>query len=169
MLPQVIEKVPKFPLQSVNYTEAQSITAFHERNKWLNAINSVNEERVEDSIKARVSWSGYHSNQVSSIPVKSICTLLPLLHENINSMAVVGHTFNIIKQILLKSNPNQCPVITADQPVYALCKQVQWLYPDQYGGDKLVMMMGALHIEVAYLSTIGDWLEGSGWTDRHPS
>ena len=27
------------------------------------------------------------------------------------------------------------------------------------------MMMGALHIEMAYLSVIGDWLEGSGWTD----
>ena len=114
VLPQVIEKVPEFPLQSVNYTEAQSITAFHERDKWLNAINSLNEERVEDSIKARVSWSGYHSNQVSSIPVKSIWTLLPLLHENINSMAMVRHTFNIIKQILLKINPSQCPVITAD-------------------------------------------------------
>ena len=100
VLPQVIKKVPEFALQSVNYTEAQSINAFHERSKWLNAINSLNEERVEDSIKARVSWSGYHANQVNSVPVKSIWTLMALLHENINSMAMVRHTFNIIKQIL---------------------------------------------------------------------
>ena len=99
---------------------------------------------------------------MSSVPVKSIRTLLPLLHENINSMTMVQHTFNIIKQILLKINPSQCPLITSDQPVYALCKQLQWLYPDHCGGDKLVMMIGALHIETAYLSATGDLQEGSG-------
>ena len=26
-------------------------------------------------------------------------------------------------------------------------------------------MMGPLHIEMAFTSTIGDWLDGSGWTD----
>ena len=28
-----------------------------------------------------------------------------------------------------------------------------------------MMMMGPLHIEMAFLNTLGDWLEGSGWTD----
>ncbi|KAH3740892.1 hypothetical protein DPMN_047609 [Dreissena polymorpha] len=27
-----------------------------------------------------------------------------------------------------------------------------------------VVMFGALHIEIAALKTIGDWLENSGWT-----
>ena len=26
-------------------------------------------------------------------------------------------------------------------------------------------MMGGLHIEMAYLKAVGQWLEGSGWTD----
>ena len=56
-------------------------------------------------------------------------------------------------------------MITADQPVYTLGKQIQWLYPDQYGEDKLAMMMGALHVEMFFLNAIGDWLEGSGWAD----
>jgi hypothetical protein len=40
---------------------------------------------------------------------------------------------------------------------------VQW-HPDQYDEDKLVMM-GSLHIEMNFLSAIGDWLEGSGWVE----
>ena len=165
MLPLTKSTVPEFPLQSVNYTEAEGIQAFRERRKWLNALDSLDEEKIEDNIKDRMSWSAFHSNEVSNVPVKSLSTLLPLLHESINSTAMVRHTIDIIKQILLKINPNQCPVITADQPVYTLGKQIQWLYPDQYGEDKLVMMMGALHIEMAFLNAIGDWLEGSGCAD----
>ena len=107
----------------------------------------------------------FMSSKASNVPVKSISTLLSLLHESINSTAMVRHTIDIIKRIFFKINPSQCPMITADQPVYTLGKQIQWLYPDQYGEDKLVMMMGALHIEMAFLNAIGDWLEGSGWTD----
>ena len=28
-----------------------------------------------------------------------------------------------------------------------------------------MMMMGALHIEMAFINVIGDWLECSGWVD----
>ena len=36
------------------------------------------------------------------------------------------------------------------------------MYPNIYGEDELVMMMGALHIEMVLLNAIGDWLEDSG-------
>ncbi len=55
-------------------------------------------------------------------------------------------------------NSGQVSVITGDQPVYAIGKQVQWHYPDLYGEDKLVMMMGSLHIEMNFLGAIVDWL-----------
>ena len=56
--------------------------------------------------------------------------------------------------------------MTADQPVYAIAKKVQWSYPELYGEDcKLLMMMGALHIEMATLNVLGDWLEGRGWVE----
>ena len=54
-------------------------------------------------------------------------------------------------------------VITADQPVYALMKQVQLMFPESFGDS--FCKMGDLHIEMAFESTIGDWLEGSGWTE----
>ena len=56
-------------------------------------------------------------------------------------------------------------MITADQPVCAIGKQVQWLYPDEYGDHKVLMMMGPLHIEMNFLHILGTWLESSGWTE----
>ena len=45
-------------------------------------------------------------------------------------------------------------------------KQIQWHWPDLYGEEKLVMMFGGLHIEMAALKSIGTLLRDSGWTER---
>ncbi len=52
-------------------------------------------------------------------------------------------------------NSNQVPVITADQPIYALAKQVQFHWPDRYGEDRFVVMFGGLHIEMAAFINLG--------------
>ena len=54
-------------------------------------------------------------------------------------------------------------MLTFDQPLYALAKQIQWTWTDDYGEDKFVIMLVGLHIEMAALTTVGDWLKGSGW------
>ena len=41
---------------------------------------------------------------------------------------------------------DQLLVIAADQPIYAIVKQVQWLYPDEYGDHKVLFMMDPLYI-----------------------
>ena len=64
VLPLTKSTVPEFPLQSVNYTEAEGIQAFRERRKWLNALDSLDEEKIEDNIKDRMSWSAFHSNSL---------------------------------------------------------------------------------------------------------
>ena len=50
-----------------------------------------------------------------------------------------------------------------DQSLYALAKQIQGKWPEKYGEDKFVLMLGGLHIEMTAPKTIGDWLQGSGW------
>ena len=60
-------------------------------------------------------------------------------------------------------NPGQVPVITCDQPLYALAKQIQWNWPATHGEQQFVVMFGGLHIEMAALKTLGDLLEGSEW------
>ena len=39
---------------------------------------------------------------------------------------MVRHCVKILKLIISKVNPHQITVMTADQPVYALGKQIQW-------------------------------------------
>ena len=71
---------------------------------------------------------------------------------------------DIIEKITQAVNPGQTPVLTVDQPLYAIAKKIQWKWPDQYGENKFVVLMGGLHIEMAVLKVLGDWLNKSGWT-----
>jgi hypothetical protein len=132
-----------------------------EMDDWLEHLMQMNGK--DDDINNRFSWSGFHSKKSAIRAIKTTSTLLPLLNESVNSTAMLRHTMGVVKQILLKLNPQQPIVLTADQPVYAHGKQVQWMYPEFYGESNVVMMMGALHIEMAFFNTIGDWLDGSGW------
>ena len=50
-----------------------------------------------------------------------------------------------------------------DQPLYAMGKKIQWHNPNGFGKD-FVLMMGPLHIEMAYLGAIGSWLKRIGWS-----
>ena len=60
-------------------------------------------------------------------------------------------------------NSGQTTIMVADQPVHAIAKQLQRCYPDQC--RTLFIMLGSLHIEMAFMSAIGDWVKESGWTD----
>ena len=77
-------------------------------------------------------------------------TLLPLINDNINSPAMAKHCVMVIQKVIKDINPGQSAVITTDQPVY--------LFPNAFGEDEFVMM-GGLHIEMAMLSFLGDWLK----------
>ena len=72
---------------------------------------------------------------------------------------------DVVKNAVEHVNPGQTPVVTLDQPLFALAKQIQWKWPEKYGEDNMVVMFGGLHIEMAalILKTRGDWLRGSGW------
>ena len=56
----------------------------------------------------------------------------------------------MIKSAVDYLNSKQTPVITFDQPLYALVKQVQW--------NKYVVKCDGLYIETAALKTLGDWV-----------
>ena len=53
----------------------------------------------------------------------------------------------------------QTPVWTVNQPLYALAKKIQWAWHDVYGQRQCVEMMGGLHIEMAMLNVVSDFLE----------
>lgn len=62
-------------------------------------------------------------------------------------------------------NPGQIAVLGADQPLYAIAKQLQSQYPETLGEDKLILMMGALHMEDKAHLMVGKLLHDSGWTN----
>ena len=62
---------------------------------------------------------------------------------------MVRHCMDVIIKVINQVHPSQVPIITADQPVYALGKRIQWMYPEEYGESKIIMSMVCLHIEMA--------------------
>ena len=88
---------------------------------------------------------------------------MPLFCDNAHSVAMVKHGMDVIMKATELVNPAQIPVLTLDQPLYTIAKQIQWSWPSIYGEEKYVFLMGGLHIEMALLNVLGDWLEGSGW------
>ena len=81
-------------------------------------------------------------------------TLFPVLFEPIT---LVFHCMKIIERLVDFLNRGLVRIIAGGQPVYALRKKVQQMYPSHY--NDIVWMMGPLHIEMAFHSAIGDWLE----------
>ncbi len=94
----------------------------------------------------------------------AVCALLPLFYEKAASPAMIKHGMDVQKQAIEYLNPGQIAVTTFDQPLFALAKYVQWKWPATHGEALYVVMLGGLHTEMALWSTLGDILEGSGWT-----
>ncbi|QQP53238.1 uncharacterized protein LOC103506659, partial [Caligus rogercresseyi] len=109
-------------------------------------------------------WAAFHASRQQP-NAGCICptSLLPLFMECAHTVAMIRHSMDVVKNAVEHMNPGQTPVITFDQPLFALAKQIQWKWPDSYGEDHIVVMFGGLHIEMAALKTLGDWLKGSGW------
>ena len=71
---------------------------------------------------------------------------------------------DVVKQAINFLNPAQIPVISFDQPLFALARLFQWQFPATHGEGQYVAMLGGLHTEMALWNLLGDLLEGSGWT-----
>ena len=115
--------------------------------------------------KDNVSWAAYHaSHQPEPTNPPALNSFLPPFYEKAATFSMIKHRMDIVKQITNHLNPGQIPVIALDQPLFTLAKYVQWQLPDTYEEGMYVVMFGGLHIEIALWNTIGEFLEGSGWT-----
>ena len=138
---------------------------------WLDTVKCVMDtdaDATNDNTKLVkwFSWSAYHADKIVSSDVTlSIVSLLPLFPDSSNSVAMIRHSMNVIKNSVQHLNPDQIPVITFDQPLYAIAKCIQWNWPDLYGESQFVVVMGGLHIEMAGLKAFGSLLKGCGWVE----
>ena len=59
-------------------------------------------------------------------------------------------------------NPGQVTVDTSDQPVYALSRRLQQMFPDSLGPGKYLPMFGGLHMGKRLLEILEQLNAGSG-------
>ena len=111
---------------------------------------------VVGNLKDYLSWAGFHaSRQPPSAHTPAIISLLPMFVENAHSVAIILHAMNVIKSTVQHVNPGQVPVITLDQPLFAIAKQIQWNWPSTHGEDQFLVMLGGLHIEMGGTQSAG--------------
>ncbi|KAK2558580.1 hypothetical protein P5673_018757 [Acropora cervicornis] len=95
-----------------------------------------NQERLKE--EEVVSWGAFHSRDLSSSPSTSaLSALLPLFPDQAKSIAMIRHAMDIIKLSVNHLNPGQVTVITLDQPLFAIGKEIQWNWSDLYGEKNL--------------------------------
>jgi len=122
-----------------------------EEYEWLKAVLTALDEQDLNG-QHWVSWGAYHANmQQAVIPPAAINALLPLFLDNAHSIAMIKHSMDIVREAVEHLNPGQVPVLAADQPLYSIAKQIQWTWPESHGEDRLVIMFGGLHVEMAAL------------------
>ena len=129
--------------------------------EWIANLKQL-DLRGDGNDNDRVSVASFFAEKSCHKMPRTSSTLLPLLEESINLVTMVRHCMNLLINLTNHLNPGQVTVVTADQPVYALGKQVQWRFPETY--KNTLRMLGPLHIEMAFLSAIGGSLKGNGWT-----
>ena len=85
---------------------------------------------------------------------------MPLIRDPVHTLEMQYHCMKLNQATTNAVNPGQTPVDVSDQPVYALTKEIQWMYPQQFWN--YFPLMGALHMEQTFLACHGQWIEGSG-------
>ena len=129
---------------------------------WLTRVDQLLQKEQLD--KDDTSWSAHFAHlQYSVHHPPTISALMPLFRDNAHSVSMVKHGMDIIMKAIQLVNPGQNSVLTLDQPLYAIAKEIQWSWLSTYGKQNYVVLMGGLHKEMALLKVLGKCLEGSGW------
>ena len=123
--------------------------------EWMNTVMAALAKERLDRINDWISCSAYQASiQDTVMPPAAINTLLPLFLDSVHSIAMIKHSMTIVQAAVQHVNPGLVPALTADQPLFALAKQIQWTWPSTFGESHFVIMFGGLHIEMAILKVI---------------
>ena len=66
--------------------------------------------------------------------------MLPVFREKADTPAMIHHALKLIQKQTNHLNPGQTPVMTADQPLYAITKQIQWAKSETFGEEKFLVI-----------------------------
>ena len=131
--------------------------------EWLDHVRT--QSLCSTGSDESISWSAYHAEKISHGTKQFSSTLLPLFEDSAHLLAMVRHSMKIVQNAMKFINSDQIPVLTCDQSLFAMAKEIQWTWPVELGENYFVVMLGGLHIEITAFKTLGSWLNGSGWVD----
>ena len=132
--------------------------------EWLKYL--LEKIKSKDQQCENMHWSVYHASKCNGLQRERVINaVLPLFYEVAHSASMIIHGLDIVIKTTNFLNSGQMPVVCFDQQLYALGKQVQWKYPEDYGVGKLLLVMGGLHIEKQLEQILGAFFNGSGLTD----
>ena len=144
------------PLEMTDFNDILTVGRDKEF-RWLQYVSDATETNSD------LSWSVYNERRNDPInSEKSYNSILPLLRQNVRSYSMQMHCIEITKAAIEILNPGQPAVDVSDQPIYAISKHLQLIYPDQYGLHKYLPMFGGLHIEKLLLELHGQIIAGNG-------
>ena len=128
-----------------------------QENEWLENFDPYAPE-TSDASKG---WAQHHSQcKRNSESTPGNNAILPMINESVDTLKAQYHTMEMNQKTTKALNPEQTPVDTSDQPVFALTKEVQLRFYDQF--KEYFPTMGALHIEQVFLKCHGQLIKGSG-------
>ena len=171
-LPQSYARVPPLEIGAMHDIKAPGVSGparpaedpfiLFKDIEWLEEVSSPLHKEV--SGEEHITWSAFHAAKTDDeARTPATTALLPLFRENAHSFAMIAHAMSIVHSVIAFLNPGQTPVLAVDQPLFAIAKQLQWHADCPFTEDNYVIMMGGLHIEMASLKLIDEWLQNSGW------
>ena len=105
---------------------AASLSSVEIEKDWLKCVEVLQGKNTLE-VKDIISWAAFHaSRQPPLCRPMSIITLLPLLTEPTHSTAMILHAMDLVQKVTSYVNQSHIPVITADQPLFAIAKLIQW-------------------------------------------
>ena len=103
----------------------------------------------EDSTEA-IHWASYHAQKQRSRCTTTVVNgVLPIFDAKSTDPSLVKHVIDRTSEIVQDLNRGHVLFITADQPIYAFCKRLQWYNPSTYGLKKVF-----LYLEVCILNML---------------
>ena len=103
-------------------------TAIEEEAKWQSNTCQLISEGVH-SVDGPIAWAAFHSNQEPPHDFEvTIESFLPLFPDDLKSVAKIRYAMDVVQQAVPHLNPGQVLVLTLDQPLYAVAKQIRWIW-----------------------------------------
>ena len=121
-LPPTNDSIPELPETIKTFLSQQF--------QWLEKVSLT--EEWDSNVK--ITWSSHHADQLRERRFDvGVSSLLPLLRDQAHDVTTIKHVMDKIKDAVHFLNPTQSPIITADQPLFALATQIKWTWSQEYG------------------------------------